>query len=477
MKNTYKVMLVLMAFILLFHRYSMEVTAAGVGEGGQTLHTSREFTITRYDSNTGTTFTDYKFESVSGVDIFAFYDTSYTYHNQVLDGDTTGRIYVYACPAMQGRSAYTFYVNGEYNNDSYAGQQSVSGKTLYVFWQTNIDAHTFYNANGRIQTGSVSIPYMSVSSQNEALAIMSEYYEGKKEAYNPDMNLPDVDLEVEGIYLDDIPAPKLYFPSKDGMFFVSNAVDGWNIEIQGRWWTVDDIELYKQGVKWYYKYYTEYKSNLSAWVSYADNLSSTGSHNLVLLGKESADDLLEMYPISERTIYGGTNILGNYFSGYDTAVAAVKVWIGTPYSPYFCPEMYVRFYYEEDGVVYYGRWSHWYQNLASQGITSDTVDSKVNQSEEGLTPSQKDALENSGHSNWLDTDATIDGSYAGGNLNSGTDFSNAMDSFLNILDGMYQSVGRVIPMLTDFFGWLPWWVVSSIGAFIVVCFILRILGR
>lgn len=194
-----------------------------------------------------------------------------------------------------------------------------------------------------------------------------------------------------------IPTPKLVFDG-DGSynFKINNASDGYMIQIKGRWYTTDDFELYKENLMWKYKYNTLIKGKLSDWVVPSSSIKATDSHSLYNTdgtgyGNNAFDTMLSNNPIENRSYTGGTNAVGNYFSGYNDAMTTLKTLLETPYSAYNSPEIYIRFVVEDNGKLKYGRWCHWYSNLAmsdgSSGSNLDDVDgvSGENQSNNGLT--------------------------------------------------------------------------------------------
>ena len=82
-------------------------------------------------------------------------------------------------------------------------------------------------------------------------------------------------------YNAEIPIPKLVFNSKGGYkFSIDNAVDGYYIQIKGRWYTVDDITLFKENLQWKYKYDTLLKGPLTEWVKPNDKILATAEHDL-----------------------------------------------------------------------------------------------------------------------------------------------------------------------------------------------------
>ena len=304
----------------------------------------------------------------------------------------------------------------------------------------------------RGENASVDKPYQYFTARSEINQILNDYYNGNKDAYQPDTNLPPVDLEKEGTFSEDIPTPRLVFT--EGLkFYINNASDDYGIEMQGCWWTVDDIELYKESLMWKYKYMTLLHNRLTTWVDVNERLPSRNEYDLSDLGADSFNQLLEKYPVDDRNYYGGSNAMGNYFSGYSDGLSTLKMLLTSKGTLYTSPEVYVRFYYEaEDGTIYYGRWCHWYSELAkdtgSSGSLWDSRDEAFReyQSDKGLTSAEKDNLSDSENSRVLDTDAS---------------------SSDNSLFGL---AGKI-------FSFLPWWCNAALGGGLVIVIICRILGR
>lgn len=338
----------------------------------------------------------------------------------------------------------------------------------------------------RGENASVDKPYQYFTARSEINQILNDYYNGNKDAYQPDTNLPPVDLEKDGTFSEDIPVPHLTFNEDNADFVIDNASDAYFVQIIGRWWSVDYVELYKDGLDWYINYNTDLVGDLTDWVSPNDKRSSEGRYNLYTIGDESKVRFLSEHPLAERTISGGTDLLGNFVSGYNRELAAVKIMLENPGSPYFTPEIYVRFFYiDSDGAIHYGRWCHWYKELADYDVKKGTYLDFTHQSANGLTPDQFDSLQHLDHSLTMDTDAELENNSYNNHASGKSDLELALDgtvdnslsNFITMLEGMSSSVNRVIPMVTTFFSWLPGWVSGAIGAAIVVIVILRILGR
>ena len=141
--------------------------------------------------------------------------------------------------------------------------------------------------------------------------------------------LPDWDNSQSDY--ENIPAPKLYFknriPTKytdlfgvsSGIipqieydrtveldeyykFEVTNYSDDYYLEIKGRYYSVDDITVYKNLKTWKRDYETTIKGELTSWVSPNRKLLSTGEHNLLDYGNIAWNDFIKKYPVENRKI-------------------------------------------------------------------------------------------------------------------------------------------------------------------------------
>lgn len=285
------------------------------------------------------------------------------------------------------------------------------------------------------------------------------------------------------------PEPKYYFDENietprlsfiDGLkFYIDNASVDYGIEIEGRCYTVDDIELYKADLLWKYKYASVLKNDLSIWVSVSDNISSSGEHDLYIYGAASFSNLLQKYPIDNRTYYGGTNAVGNYFSGYSDALSTLKtVLLSTHGSLFNGTEIYIRFYYLDNmGNVHYGKWCHWFDEMAnSAGSSGSQWDDKTNmftenQSNIGLTPDDRQKLEDTGNSKGNDND-----SMPKYNNTSSWD-SKAGDEVWDIMNSMSKKLGDFPRLVQQVFLFLPDWLISLIAVGLGLVVLLRFLGR
>lgn len=278
-------------------------------------------------------------------------------------------------------------------------------------------------------------------------------------------------------YDSSIPVPRLRFTGTLN-FYIENASDDYFVEIQGRHYTVDDIELFKQNLLWKYKYSTVLKNDLSVWVDVQRRKLSRGNFDLLDLGSESFENLLLSYPIENRNYYGGSNALGNYLSGYSDALSQLKtVLLPVPGTLLNGTEIYIRFYTIDDqNTCHYGKWCHWYDNMGDpDGSSASQWDDKENmftenQSESGLTDSAKDQIEESGYSK---SDSDVSSSY---NNTSSWD-SKASDSVFSVISSIVSSLGAFPNLIAKVCSFLPDWTLILIGVGIGFVVLLRFVGR
>ena len=278
-------------------------------------------------------------------------------------------------------------------------------------------------------------------------------------------------------YDSSIPVPRLCFTGTLN-FYIENASDDYFVEIQGRHYTVDDIELFKQNLLWKYKYSTVLKNDLSVWVDVQRRKLSRGNFDLLDLGSESFENLLLSYPIENRNYYGGSNAFGNYLSGYSDALSQLKtVLLPVPGTLLNGTEIYIRFYTIDDqNTCHYGKWCHWYDNMGDpDGSSASQWDDKENmftenQSESGLTDSAKDQIEESGYSK---SDSDVSSSY---NNTSSWD-SKASDSVFAVISSIVSNLGAFPNLIAKVCSFLPDWTLILIGVGIGFVVLLRFVGR
>lgn len=273
----------------------------------------------------------------------------------------------------------------------------------------------------------------------------------------------------------DIPTPRITVDNNYNLSF-NNATDNYYFQIKGRWYSVDDIELYKQSAQWKYKYNSIIKSGLTEWTEKAIK-TNTSDLNLATLGKSAFDNFLSQNPIDSRSYTGGTNALGNYFSGYNDALSTIKMLLKQPTTLYNGLEIYVRYYeFDSNGVAHYGKWCHYYDNLANaNGSSGSQWDDKNNmfmgnQSSSGLTDDQFNDVENTGNSTKADTDLVPDYNDSGtGSVIIG---DADLTSITTTLKSLYSQGQEIINMFGQVFSFLPSWLTAFICTSIgLVCLI------
>lgn len=285
----------------------------------------------------------------------------------------------------------------------------------------------------------------------------------------------DPDPDTDGTLSNSIPTPKIHV-NKDYSFGFDNCTDDYYIQMQGRFWSVDDIELYKENMMWKYRYNSYIKGDLNDWYT-AGSKTKAGLGNLSFLenGQACFDEFLQQHPVGERNFYGGTNAVGNFFSGYNSAIDTIKMLLGQPASGYNGVEVYVRYFtYTDTGELIYGKWCHYYDDLAKSGSSgSDWDDDNTlhngQQSENGLTDNEKTENEKKDDSRKGDHDVSIstpDDDYTG----NGVTFTGVIE----LLDSLKSQSSAFLSLFSEMFSFLPAWLVSLIYASMGVCCFLGI---
>lgn len=292
----------------------------------------------------------------------------------------------------------------------------------------------------------------------------------------------DAEMTFDG----NIPTPELVFYDDGRLRFgFNNATDDYYFEIKGRWWSVDDITLFKKNLMWKYSYESLIKNDLSTWVNNVSHTSTSGQHDLAVYGESSFNDLLNTYPVDNRTYSGGTNAIGNFLSGYNDGLDTLKMLLSTSSSVYNSCEFYVRYYtVDEEGNYSYGKWCHWLGNLAnaeesSGSLIDDDNVYKGQQSESGLTDEELEILENSGNSrNDVDLKEETFGEYDSpitGTTSS--DIAGYFQTAIDVISDIGNMLGEFPALVARVFSFLPDWVIACMGIGIVLVIILRIVGR
>lgn len=266
----------------------------------------------------------------------------------------------------------------------------------------------------------------------------------------------------EDIEDDDLEAPKLVFTEQNRVFHIANSVDGYNVQIQGRFYSVDDIEMEKKtinaGVTWNYKYHTTLMGDLTDWVSVSSQTSCKKEFDILKgIGLEPLKAFLTKYPLDDRTIYGGKNSAGAWYTDRDKAVTQLKLSLSSVGVGLTQPELYVRFFYTDaDGNTRYSKWTHWYGVLTNPDGTKSDILSY--QSDTGLSDEEKDNLEKGGKPTENDTGTTP--TYR--DNDNGTSFwfkdfnpSNILTYFTNLIKTLLSATSNIAPFFNSIFGFLP----------------------
>ena len=266
----------------------------------------------------------------------------------------------------------------------------------------------------------------------------------------------------EDIEVVDLEAPKLVFTEQNRVFHIANSVDGYNVQIQGRFYSVDDIEMEKKtinaGVTWNYKYHTTLMGDLTDWVSVSSQTSCKEEFDILKgIGLEPLKAFLTKYPLDDRTIYGGKNSAGAWYTDRDKAVTQLKLSLSSVGVGLTQPELYVRFFYTDaDGNTRYSKWTHWYGVLTNPDGTKSDILSY--QSDTGLSDEEKDNLEKGGKPTENDTGTTP--TYR--DNDNGTSFwfkdfnpSNILTYFTNLIKTLLSATSNIAPFFNNIFGFLP----------------------
>ncbi len=264
------------------------------------------------------------------------------------------------------------------------------------------------------------------------------------------------------------------------LFEISNANEKLNIEIQGRWYSVDDIGVFKENLMWKYKYESVIKGELSTWIAYEDSVSSVGQKDLAVIGQSQWKDLLTKYPIDSRNV-SNVNTSGVFGTplfpslGYDDALVTLNTLLLPNCESLLngC-EIYVRFWYSDAEGIHYSKWAHWFDDMASSdgssGSQFDDSDSMFgeSQSQNGLTDSEKDSLEDFGYSK-SDNDVyhSIDK----------TSLDLQTEQLWNSVENVVDSLGDFPSLFARVFSFLPSWLVALVAVGIGAIVILRFVGR
>lgn len=363
---------------------------------------------------------------------------------------------------------------------TYTGQKD--GGSVTTATTSNVKDGVYYTSIGFSSSSTDSWEYVYSGLVNNSHFSSEDSYTEAKENFLATVDLSKDDYkdltfdESTATYSSDIPTPKLTV-NNDYSFGFNNASDDYYFQLKGRWYSVEDIELYKESLQWKYKYNSILKGSLSEWVTKQNKtLANTSNLNLATLGQTAFDSFLTSYPIDNRSYSGGTNALGNYFSGYNDALNTLKMLLGQPTSIYNGLEIYVRYYrFDENGIAQYGKWCHYYDNLASaSGSTGSQWDDSENmftgnQSSSGLDDEQFTDVENMQDSrNDVDLQPEYNDTGYGSIVLDNIDTT----SLTNSLQSMYEQTKTFINMFGVVFNFLPPWIIALICASLgVICII------
>lgn len=303
-------------------------------------------------------------------------------------------------------------------------------------------------------------------------------------------NYRDPDPDTDGTLSNSIPTPKIHV-NKDYSFGFDNCTDDYYIQMQGRFWSVDDIELYKESMMWKYRYNSSIKGDLNDWYTAGSKIkANSGNLSFLENGQACFDEFLQQHPVNERSFYGGTNAVGNYFSGYNNALDTIKMLLGQPTSGYNGVDVYVRYFtYTDTGDLIYGKWCHYYDDIAKNGSSGSEWDDddtlhNSQQSVNGMTDREKEENEKNDDPRKSDLDATLptpDSDYKNPGIDidfdSDLNFWTALNSFSNILNSSMSLLGDFPAFVSTVFGFLPSSVIVIISLGIISVIILRFIGR
>ena len=366
-----------------------------------------------------------------------------------------------------------------------------------------VKTHDVYSTDGNHRTASNTALYIQLDTAYmfdelegylfDSLEAARSYFYGGDETGLINAPVPTFTF-TENVSLD-VPKIRRVFDSNSGdMIYLDNASDDYLVEIKGRWYSIDDIELYKENLMWKYRYSSIVHNSLSDWCSV--NTDRYRTHTLSLnrvstntpisiadIGSDSFQDLLARYPIDSRSYTGGTNAVGNYFSGYSDALSMLKtIHLPNKFGDFNSYEIYVRYVYVNGSEVQYSKWAHFYTGIANpKGSSGSSIDDAENLNQEylnsvGLTASEAADLEASGNSR-SDSSAIP-------KLDFDRDWSNAISGMIDtsnqvfsLFQGLFGLMGSLPSMVNSVFGFLPSWFSQFIALSLGLVVIMRFIGR
>ncbi len=264
-------------------------------------------------------------------------------------------------------------------------------------------------------------------------------------------------------YSDDIPAPEVYRDGDKIMF--SNSSSDMFLLANVRWYSVDDITLFKESLSWKYRPDSIIHSDLEWLLSVDDLYPSVNGVNLYELGAQSFQEFLSAYPVEGRTYLGGTNSLGNYLFGYNDALSTLKMLLGQIDSSFNGPELFFRYYVPlDDGTYKCGKWTKYSRSLPS-GASDGAIDGKWNvQYQVSDAPLTSDEVigskpyDSTGMTTYTSKDNSVVVDF------DSPDYTISIDN-LNQITSLF---GQFPTFVSTVFCFLPSWILSLIGCTITL---------
>ena len=264
-------------------------------------------------------------------------------------------------------------------------------------------------------------------------------------------------------YSDDIPAPEVYRDGDKIMF--SNSSSDMLLLANVRWYSVDDITLFKESLSWKYRPDSIIHSDLDWLLSVDDLYPSVNGIDLYTLGNESFQKFLSAYPVDDRTYLGGTNAIGNYLFGYNDALSTLKMILGQIDSSFNAPELFFRYYVPlADGTYKCGKWTKYSRSLPS-GASDGAIDGKWNvQYQVSDAPLTSDDVlgskpyDTTGMTTYTSKDNTVVVDFGS------PDYTISIDN-LNQITSLF---GQFPTFVSTVFCFLPSWILSLIGCTITL---------
>ena len=264
-------------------------------------------------------------------------------------------------------------------------------------------------------------------------------------------------------YSEDIPAPEIYRDGDKIMF--SNSSPDMLLLANIRWYSVDDITLFKESLSWMYRPDSIIHSDLDWLLSVDDLYPSVNGIDLYTLGDQSFQKFLSAHPVDDRVYLGGTNAIGNYLFGYNDALSTLKMILGQIDSSFNAPELFFRYYVPlADGTYKCGKWTKYFRSLPS-GASDGAIDGKWNvQYQVSDAPLTSDEVlgskpyDTTGMTTYTSKDNTIVVDFGS------PDYTISIDN-LNQITSLF---GQFPTFVSTVFSFLPSWILSLIGCSITL---------